>query len=247
MKYTVTFHGDFERALKAASGPTIAIAQAGQINTGVSDPFAAIAPMSREAGAWLHVDGAFGLWAAASPALRHLIAGADRADSWATDAHKWLNVPYDSGLAFVRDAEALRAAIAVTADYLPVASGVRNPSDFTPELFDRVIALNLKSAWFIAQAVAPGMIERASGVIVNVSSISARNGGGIGAAIYLVEYGRGRLADTIRFFNDVLIGVPTIVTGAFIYAIWVTRFGFSGFAGSLALAIVMLPLETRTT
>jgi len=70
---------------------------------------------------------------------------------------------------------------------------------------------------------------------------------GIGAAIYLVEYGRGRFADTIRFFNDVLIGVPTIVTGAFIYAIWVTRFGFSGFAGSLALAIVMLPLVTRTT
>ncbi len=70
---------------------------------------------------------------------------------------------------------------------------------------------------------------------------------GIGAAIYLVEYGRGRLSATIRFFNDVLIGIPTIVTGAFIYAIWVTRFGFSGFAGSLALAIVMLPLVTRTT
>lgn len=70
---------------------------------------------------------------------------------------------------------------------------------------------------------------------------------GIGAAIYLVEYGRGQLSATIRFFNDVLIGIPTIVTGAFIYAIWVTRFGFSGFAGSLALSIVMLPLVTRTT
>jgi phosphate transport system permease protein len=70
---------------------------------------------------------------------------------------------------------------------------------------------------------------------------------GIGAAIYLVEYGRGRFSATIRFFNDVLIGVPTIVTGAFIYAIWVIRFGFSGFAGSLALAIVMLPLVARTT
>jgi phosphate transport system permease protein len=70
---------------------------------------------------------------------------------------------------------------------------------------------------------------------------------GIGAAVYLVEYGRGRFSATIRFFNDVLIGIPTIVTGAFIYAIWVTRFGFSGFAGSLALSIVMLPLVTRTT
>jgi phosphate transport system permease protein len=70
---------------------------------------------------------------------------------------------------------------------------------------------------------------------------------GIGAAVYLVEYGRGRLSHTIRFFNDVLIGIPTIVTGAFVYAIWVIRFGFSGFAGSLALAVVMLPLVTRTT
>jgi len=70
---------------------------------------------------------------------------------------------------------------------------------------------------------------------------------GIGAAVYLVEYGRGRLSATIRFFNDVLIGIPTIVIGAFVYAIWVTHFGFSGFAGSLALAIVMLPLVTRTT
>jgi phosphate transport system permease protein len=70
---------------------------------------------------------------------------------------------------------------------------------------------------------------------------------GVGAAIYLVEYGRGRLSGTIRFFNDVLIGIPTIVTGAFVYAIWVTRFGFSGFAGSIALAVVMLPLVTRTT
>jgi phosphate transport system permease protein len=70
---------------------------------------------------------------------------------------------------------------------------------------------------------------------------------GVGAAIYLVEYGRGRLSGMVRFFNDVLIGIPTIVTGAFIYAIWVTRFGFSGFAGSLALSVVMLPLVTRTT
>jgi phosphate transport system permease protein len=70
---------------------------------------------------------------------------------------------------------------------------------------------------------------------------------GVGAAVYLVEYGRGRVAGTVRFFNDVLIGIPTIVIGAFVYAVWVTRFGFSGFAGSLALAIVMLPLVTRTS
>jgi len=82
----------------------------------------------------MHVDGAFGLWAAAAPSRAHLIRGIAAADSWATDAHKWLNVPYDSGVAFVRDPDALRAAMAITADYLPTASEHRNPADYTPEL-----------------------------------------------------------------------------------------------------------------
>ena len=107
---------------------TIVCAQAGNVNTGAFDPFAEIAERAREAGAWVHVDGAFGLWAAAAPRRAHLLEGSALADSWATDAHKWLNVPYDSGLAFVRDADALRAAMAVTAEYLPAPSGVRNPS-----------------------------------------------------------------------------------------------------------------------
>jgi glutamate/tyrosine decarboxylase-like PLP-dependent enzyme len=123
--------------LPALSRATIVCAQAGNVNTGAFDPLAAIAERTREAGAWLHVDGAFGLWAAAAPARAHLLAGSELADSWATDAHKWLNVPYDSGLAFVRDAAALRAAMAVTAEYLPLPDGVRNPSDFTPELSRR--------------------------------------------------------------------------------------------------------------
>jgi glutamate/tyrosine decarboxylase-like PLP-dependent enzyme len=83
------------------------------------------------------VDGAFGLWAAAAPSTAHLTTGIGGADSWATDAHKWLNVPYDCGLAFVRDAQALKAAMAITAEYLPTAGEQRNPADFTPELSRR--------------------------------------------------------------------------------------------------------------
>jgi Pyridoxal-dependent decarboxylase conserved domain len=92
---------------------------------------------AHDAGAWVYVDGAFGLWAAAAPSRAFLTAGMMYADSWATDAHKWLNVPYDSGLAFVRDAAALRAATAVTAAYPPTVSDQRNPSDYTPELSRR--------------------------------------------------------------------------------------------------------------
>ena len=106
-------------ALPPLTPATIVCAQAGNLNTGAFDPLEAIAERTHEAGAWLHVDGAFGLWAAAAAARAHLAAGMGLADSWATDGHKWLNVPYDSGIAFVREPEALRAAMAVTAEYLP--------------------------------------------------------------------------------------------------------------------------------
>ena len=123
-------------ALPRIEGPTIVCLQAGNVNTGAFDPAGEIVPRVKEAGAWVHVDGAFGLWAAAVPELRPLLAGFDGADSWATDAHKWLNVPYDSGLAFSRDGEALRAAMSVHAAYLPKGQ-VRDPSDYTPELSRR--------------------------------------------------------------------------------------------------------------
>jgi len=119
-------------ALGAGQGPTIVCAQAGNVNTGASDPLAEIADVCSAAGAWLHVDGAFGLWAAASPRYRHLVAGHERADSWATDAHKWLNVPYDCGLVFCRHPEAHGEAMAVAASYLQRADG-RSPSDWVPE------------------------------------------------------------------------------------------------------------------
>ena len=133
-------------ALPAIAGPTIVCVQAGNVNTGAFDPSAEICARAHAAGAWVHVDGAFGLWAAVTPARRHLAAGIAAADSWATDAHKWLNVPYDSGLAFVRDAHALQAAMAITADYLPTQSDHRNPADFTPELSRRARGVEVWAA-----------------------------------------------------------------------------------------------------
>lgn len=133
-------------ALPRLDGPTIVCVQAGNVNTGAVDPIAAVVAAARAQGAWVHVDGAFGLWAAASPSLASLVDGLAQADSWATDAHKWLNVPYDSGIAIVRDADALRAAMAVTADYLPSDTLWRNPSDFTPELSRRARGIDVWAA-----------------------------------------------------------------------------------------------------
>ncbi len=100
-----------------ADALTLVLLQAGNVNTGHSDPFAELVPRLRAAGAWVHIDGAFGLWAAASPAQRAHVAGVELADSWATDAHKWLNAPYDSGLAIVRDGADLKRALATDAAY----------------------------------------------------------------------------------------------------------------------------------
>jgi glutamate/tyrosine decarboxylase-like PLP-dependent enzyme len=108
------------------------------VNTGAFDPLRDVVAAAREAGAWVHVDGAFGLWAAASPQLAHLVDGAELADSWATDAHKWLNVPYDCGILFCRDAEAHRRAIGVHAEYLIHGDdAVRDQMDWTPEFSRR--------------------------------------------------------------------------------------------------------------
>ncbi len=119
-------------ALPAIDGPTILCLQAGNVNTGAFDPALDICGTAKEAGAWIHVDGAFGLWAAAAPERAHLMAGYVACDSWATDGHKWLNVSYDSGIGFVRDEAALKAAMAATAAYLP-QSEHRDPFAYTPE------------------------------------------------------------------------------------------------------------------
>ncbi len=132
---------ELEKALGAAGHPAIVIAQAGQINTGACDLFAEIAPMVRAAGGWLHVDGAFGLWAQASPRTASQTAGIEQCDSWATDGHKWLQVPYDSGFAIVRDKIAHQRAMSISASYLPpVAGAERDPSAYVPELSRRARA-----------------------------------------------------------------------------------------------------------
>jgi glutamate/tyrosine decarboxylase-like PLP-dependent enzyme len=148
-------------ALPDLTGSTIVCLQAGNINTGAFDPLAEIYMRAHDAGAWVHVDGAFGLWAAAAPSRAYLTAGMTDADSWATDAHKWLNVPYDSGLAFVRDGAALRAAMAITAEYLPTVSEQRNPSDYTPELSRRARGVEVWAALrSLGRAGLANLIER---------------------------------------------------------------------------------------
>ena len=124
-------------ALPRISGLTILCVQAGNVNTGAFDPFNATIDHVRDADAptWVHVDGAFGIWARVAPGRAHLAAGLELADSWATDAHKWLNTPYDCGMAIVRDGEALRRTMAINADYLPTQAA--NPSDYTPEVSRR--------------------------------------------------------------------------------------------------------------
>ena len=125
-------------ALVESSGPTIVCAQAGNVNTGAVDPLRAICDAAHEAGAWVHVDGAFGMWAATSPTLRYLTEGIEHADSWATDAHKWLNVPYDCGLVFCAHPAAHRAAMGIHASYLVHSEDrERDEMDWNPDFSRR--------------------------------------------------------------------------------------------------------------
>ena len=126
-------------------GPTLVCAQAGNVNSGAFDPFSELADACAGEDTWLHVDGAFGLWALASKKKSLLARGIERADSWATDAHKWLNVPYDCGIAFVRDAEALRGAMSIAAAYFPV-DAPREPFHFTPETSRRARGIEVWAA-----------------------------------------------------------------------------------------------------
>ncbi len=125
--------------------PAIVCVQAGNVNSGAFDPAREIIAWAKSAGAWVHVDGAFGLWALASPDMAHLASGFRGADSWATDAHKWLNVPYDSGIALVRDRSALAAAMSISGSYL-LPSDRREALDYTPESSRRARAIEVWAA-----------------------------------------------------------------------------------------------------
>jgi glutamate/tyrosine decarboxylase-like PLP-dependent enzyme len=148
--------------LAASTAPTIVCAQAGNVNTGGSDPLRAIADATHAHGGWLHIDGAFGLWAAASDSLRHHVEGLERADSWATDAHKWLNVPYDSGLVFTAHPAAHRAAMSMSAAYLMRSSEEpREGMDWTPESSRRARGFAIYAAIrSLGRSGVAAMIER---------------------------------------------------------------------------------------
>lgn len=127
-------HDRLARTLaERGSTPTIVLLQAGDINTGVFDAFRELIPLAHQHGAWVHVDGAFGLWANASPALRHSLRGVELADSWSTDGHKWLNVPFDCGYAFVAHQDAHRASMSYRASYLTHDEDARDQMDWNPE------------------------------------------------------------------------------------------------------------------
>ena len=163
-------------ALDAGDGrPTIVCLQAGNVHSGAFDPFDETIAAAHDAGAWVHVDGAFGLFAAASPARRHLVAGFDAADSWASDAHKTLNVPYDCGLAIVRDRAALRAAMGMHGDYL-IHDAAGDPFEKVPEISRRGRAFPV---WAVLRALGrdgvadlvDGFCEHASAFAEGIAAI----------------------------------------------------------------------------
>ncbi|RJQ55328.1 MAG: aspartate aminotransferase family protein [Desulfobacteraceae bacterium] len=149
--------------LPGIGGPTIVCIQAGNVNTGAFDPAGEICALAKDAGAWVHVDGAFGMWAAASPKFSSLAEGISNADSWATDAHKWLNVPYDSGLVFVREPRNLRAAMSTTAAYL-IEGSRRDPCQYVPELSRRARGIEIWAALCsLGRCGLSSLIERTCG------------------------------------------------------------------------------------
>jgi glutamate/tyrosine decarboxylase-like PLP-dependent enzyme len=153
-------------ALAAIDGPVIVCAQAGNVNTGAFDPFDELIPIAHERHAWVHIDGAFGIWAAAVPSLHDRMRGHATADSWSTDAHKWLNVPYDSGLVFVRDKAAHHAAMTLgAAYYVETAGGERDPYNWVPESSRRARGFTVLAALrSLGRAGLVDMIERDCGL-----------------------------------------------------------------------------------
>ena len=153
-----------EAALAGGSGPCIICAQAGNVNTGAFDPIERIAPLAKRRGAWLHVDGAFGLWAAVSPSLAPLVRGVDQADSIATDGHKWLNVPYDSGIALTAHPDSHRRALTLAAHYIQETKTERDPHEFVPEESRRGRAIPIYAALrSLGRAGLRELVERCSG------------------------------------------------------------------------------------
>ncbi len=191
-----------DAALEAGSGPALVCLQAGNLHSGAFDPFTEAIGVARKHGAWVHIDGAFGLWAAASPELRHLTDGFDGADSWGTDAHKTLNVPYDCGIAIVRDAPALRAAMGLHASYLVHdAEGPGDPFEKVPELSRRARGVPVWAA--LRSLGSDGVAAQVNGLASAAARIAAGLRGIIGVEVLNdVQYTQVSLAfgddDTTR-------------------------------------------------
>jgi glutamate/tyrosine decarboxylase-like PLP-dependent enzyme len=157
-------------ALAEVDGPLLLALQAGNLHSGAFDPFAECVDLAHEHGAWVHVDGAFGLWAAASPGLEHLVEGMDRADSWATDAHKTLNTPYDCGIAIVRDPKPLRDAFGIQASYLIHAADHGDPLDRVPEMSRRARGVPVWAA--LRSLGRSGVAALVDGLAANAAAIA---------------------------------------------------------------------------
>jgi glutamate/tyrosine decarboxylase-like PLP-dependent enzyme len=167
--------GTLEAALKASGEPAIVALQAGELNLAAFDPFDALAPVARKHGAWVHVDGAFGLWARVSPTHRRLAEGIELCDSWVTDGHKYLNVPYDSGFAFVRNAQAHRAAMTLGGvSYLPEGGAARDAIDWNPEFSRRARGFAAYAA--IRQLGREGLAEMVDRTCAHVEAMAERIG-----------------------------------------------------------------------
>lgn len=179
---------DLERQLGAQKSPALIVTQAGQINTGAFDPFGAIADIAERRGAWVHVDGAFGLWARAHPNYRGLTDGIERADSWSVDGHKWLQTPFDSGYAIVRDKDALQKAMRISASYLPPqAEHERIPCFLTPELSRRARGI---PTWAVLKTLGREGVQEMVGRHCRIAARIAE---------------RLRSANCIRVLNDVVL------------------------------------------
>jgi glutamate/tyrosine decarboxylase-like PLP-dependent enzyme len=163
------------RALEAdPTSPTIVVLQAGDVNIGAFDDFARLIPLAKKHNAWVHVDGAFGLWAAASPRLKHLLHGVELADSWITDGHKWLNVPYDCGYAFVADPTPHHDSFSHTASYLTHETHARDPLDWNPEHSRRARAFATYAA--LRQLGATGIADLVDRTCAHAHAIVTRIG-----------------------------------------------------------------------
>ena len=188
---------DLDHALASdRDAPTVVILQAGDVNIGAYDPFETLIPLAHQYGAWVHVDGAFGMWAAASPTYRHLVRGIGDADSWATDGHKWLNVPYDCGYAFVRDAGSHAASMSHRESYLTLQAGARDEVDWNPEFSRRARGFPTYAA--IRQLGRDGVAELVDRCCHHARALVTRIGGLAGAEVVaapIVNQGLVRFLD----------------------------------------------------